>query len=330
MLAACSRRNVRLYIWGGDVWAQPTTTVQYGGEKVEGGYRVIYVPLTKTDTLTVTDNGAYGVTTVQDRTITIDYGGNPGTANPAVQARADQNMAAYPVLNIFTQGDLTVSGKQTAVSGQDGAVNLSSSTGDITLSTNFTSSANLPVNKTTAQHLSNEAYSTIYARNLYSKDKVAGAVTVSGKNVNILTAEQTMTGIGMENVKYGTAISGNGNGSVDIHATDVVVIRGAIESLNTFMQNKGTTGIKINVNQAAADTAKVTMEGLFINAADKSEVNIKGAAGSSITADLLASATTSVLGSGGKINVDFTDGGSIKGTVNAQNGGPGQREGRRD
>ena len=139
------------------------------------------MPLTKTDTLTVTDNGAYGVTTVQDRTITIDYGGNPGTANPAVQARADQNMAAYPVLNIFTQGDLTVSGKQTAVSGQDGAVNLSSSTGDITLSTNFTSSANLPVNKTTAQHLSNEAYSTIYARNLYSKDKVAGAVTVSGK-----------------------------------------------------------------------------------------------------------------------------------------------------
>lgn len=130
-----------------------------------------------------------------------------------------------------------------------------------------------------------------------------------------------MTGIGMENVKYGTAISGNGNGSVDIHATDVVVIRGAIESLNTFMQNKGTTGIKINVNQAAADTAKVTMEGLFINAADKSEVNIKGAAGSSITADLLASATTSVLGSGGKINVDFTDGGSIKGAVNAQNGG---------
>lgn len=307
-------------ISGGDVWAQPTTTVQYGGEKVEGGYRVIYVPLTKTDTLTVTDNGAYGVTTVQDRTITIDYGGNPGTANPAVQARADQNMAAYPVLNIFTQGDLTVSGKQTAVSGQDGAVNLSS-TGDITLSTNFTSSANLPANKTTAQHLSNEAYSTIYARNLYSKDKVAGAVTVSGKNVNILTAEQTMTGIGMENVKYGTAISGNGNGSVDIHATDVVVIRGAIESLNTFMQNKGTTGIKINVNQAAADTAKVTMEGLFINAADKSEVNIKGAAGSSITADLLASATTSVLGSGGKINVDFTDGGSIKGAVNAQNGG---------
>ena len=320
VLAACSRRNVRLYIWG-DVWAQPTTTVQYGGEKVEGGYRVIYVPLTKTDTLTVTDNGAYGVTTVQDRTITIDYGGNPGTANPAVQARADQNMAAYPVLNIFTQGDLTVSGKQTAVSGQDGAVNLSSSTGDITLSTNFTSSANLPANKTTAQHLSNEAYSTIYARNIYSKDKVAGAVTVSGKNVNILTAEQTMTGIGMENVKYGTAISGNGNGSVDIHATDVVVIRGAIESLNTFMQNKGTTGIKINVNQAAADTAKVTMEGLFINAADKSEVNIKGAAGSSITADLLASATTSVLGSGGKINVDFTDGGSIKGAVNAQNGG---------
>lgn len=53
-------------ISGGDVWARPTTTVQYGGEKVEGGYRVIYVPLTKTDTLTVTDNGAYGVTTVQD------------------------------------------------------------------------------------------------------------------------------------------------------------------------------------------------------------------------------------------------------------------------
>lgn len=295
-------------------------TVDYGNVNEEGGRRVIYVPLTETATLEITNDNDSGVTTVKDKTITIDYDGNKGSVS-AIQARADKTLLKYPVLNILTQDGLTVTSKLWAVGAQDGAVNLASSNGDVVLKTTFTSNAALPAGTTAAEHLSNEGPSTIYARNIYSKDSVAGAINVSGRNVSVLTAESTMTGAGMENVKYGVAISGNGNGVVNIHATDEVIIHGAIESLNTYMQSKGTTGIKVNINQDAADTAKVTMEGLFINAADKSEVNIKGAADSSIKSDLLASATTNVEGSGGKINIDFADGGTVTGNITAQNGG---------
>lgn len=252
--------------------------------------------------------------------MTIDYDGLKYADAGAVQARADKAMDVYPELSITMQDALTVNSKFTAVTGQDGKVNLTSNNGDVIVSTSFTSNAGLETG-TTATHLSNEAYAAVYARNLFAKDGVAGEVNISGKNVQVLTAKQTMTGAGMETVKYGTAISGNGNGAINIHATDTVVINGAIESLNTYLQKKSTTGIKVNINQDAADTAKVTMEGLFINAADKSEVNIKGAAGSSIKADLLASATPALMGSGGLINIDFADGGTVEGAITAQNSG---------
>lgn len=301
-------------ISGGDVWAAGQT-VDYGNVNEEGGRRVIYVPLTETATLEITNYNDSGVTTVKDKTIAITYTGSKDV--PTVQARTDGTLTTYPVLNILTQDGLSITGAYCSVGAQDGAVNLASSNGDVVLKTTFTSNAALADGKTAAEHLSDKAYSTIYARNLFG----AGEVKVSGKNVSVLTAEQTMTGTGMENVKYGIAISGNGNGVIGIHATDEVVIHGAIESLNDKMQTNGTTGIKVNVNQDAADTAKVTMEGLFINAADKSEVNIKGAADSSIKSDLLASATTNVEGSGGKINIDFADGGTVTGNITAQNGG---------
>ena len=289
-------------------------TVDYGDITAEGGRRVIYVTLP--EDVSVTNDDTIGVTTLQSASLTIDYDGSQGDVG-AIQARAEKKMDIYPVLNVLTEDSLTVNSAYVAAAGQDGIVNLNSSNGDVVLSTSYTSDVALGAGKTTAEHLSNQAYSAIYARNLFG----AGEVNVSGKNVQILTAEQTMTGTGMENVKYGTAISGNGSGEVNIHAADEVVIHGAIESLNTLMQSKGTTGIKINVNQDAADTAKVTMEGLFINAADQSEVNIKGGAGSSIKVfdKIIASASDKV--SGGKINIDFADGGTIEGDLVAKNGG---------
>lgn len=288
-------------------------TVSHGAVDQEGGLRVIYVGLP--EAVSVSNDDTSGVTTVKSASLELDYKGTSGVG--AIQARADKELQVYPVLNVLTEDSLMVSSVFTAATGQDGIVNLNSSNGDVVLSTSYTSNAALGQNETAAQHLSNNAYSTIYARNCFG----AGEVNVSGKNVQILTAENTMTDSSMANVKYGTAISGNGSGEVNIHATDAVVIHGAIESLNTLMQGSGTTGIKINVNQDAADTAKVTMEGLFINAADQSEVNIKGAAGSSITADLLASAGQSEAGHGGKINIAFADGGRINGSLTAQNGG---------
>ena len=288
-------------------------TVSHGAVDQEGGLRVIYVGLP--EAVSVSNDDTRGVTTVKSASLELDYKCTSSVG--AIQARADKELQVYPVLNVLTEDSLMVSSVFTAATGQDGIVNLNSSNGDVVLSTSYTSSAALGQNETAAQHLSNNAYSTIYARNCFG----AGEVNVSGKNVQILTAENTMTDSSMVNVKYGTAISGNGSGEVNIHATDAVVIHGAIESLNTLMQGSGTTGIKINVNQDAADTAKVTMEGLFINAADQSEVNIKGAAGSSITADLLASAGQSEAGHGGKINIAFADGGRINGSLTAQNGG---------
>lgn len=302
-------------ISGGDVWA---ADVDYGKVDATGGRRVIYVPLP--DGVTVNNNDDAGTTTINGGSLTIDYDGLKYADAGAVQARADKAMDVYPELSITMQDALTVNSKFTAVTGQDGKVNLTSNNGDVIVSTSFTSNAGLETG-TTATHLSNEAYAAVYARNLFAKDGVAGEVNISGKNVQVLTAKQTMTGAGMETVKYGTAISGNGNGAINIHATDTVVINGAIESLNTYLQKKSTTGIKVNINQDAADTAKVTMEGLFINAADKSEVNIKGAAGSSIKADLLASATPALMGSGGLINIDFADGGTVEGAITAQNSG---------
>lgn len=302
-------------ISGGDVWA---ANVNYGKAGETGGLRVIYVPLP--DGVTVNNNNDAGTTTINGGSLTIDYDGQYSDVG-AVQARADKEMAVYPELSITMQDALTVNSKFTAVTGQDGKVNLTSNNGDVIVSTSFTSKANLKTGTTAATHLSNEAYAAVYARNLFAKDGVAGEVNISGKNVHVLTAKETMTGAGMETVKYGTAISGNGNGAINIHATDTVVINGAIESLNTYLQKKGTTGIKVNINQDAADTAKVTMEGLFINAADESEVNIKGAAGSSIKADLLASATPALMGSGGLINIDFADGGTVEGAITAQNSG---------
>lgn len=304
-------------ISGGDVWA---ANVDYGKVDATGGRRVIYVPLP--DGVTVNNNDDAGTTTINGGSLTIDYDGLKYADVGAVQARADKAMDVYPELSITMQDALTVNSKFTAVTGQDGKVNLTSNNGDVIVSTSFTSNANLKTGTTAATHLSNEAYAAVYARNLFAKDGVAGEVNISGKNVQVLTAEQTMTGAGMETVKYGTAISGNGNGAINIHATDTVVINGAIESLNTYLQKKSTTGIKVNINQDAADTAKVTMEGLFINAADKSEVNIKGAAGSSIKADLFASDTTKDdTVSGGVINIDFADGGTVEGAITAQNSG---------
>lgn len=303
-------------ISGRDAWAQ---SVDYGAISQAGGRRVIYTTLP--DDVTVNNDNATAMTTVTGESLTIDYAEPVGNATVAVQARAEHAMDVYPELSITMQDSLIVKSIYTAVTGQDGKVNLTSNNGDVILSTSFTSGEALPADKTVAQHLSDKGPATIYARNLFATDTVAGEVNVSGKNVQVLTAEKTMTGTGMENVKYGTAISGNGNGAINIHATDTVVIKGAIESLNDYMQKNGTTGIKVNINQGTADTAKVDMAGLFINAADKSEVNIKGAAGSSIKTDLIASATTATAGSGGKINIDFADGGSIEGAVTAQNGG---------
>ncbi len=286
--------------------------VDYGNIDQEGGRRVISVALSE-DTTVVNDN-ATGITTVTGQEFELDYDGSSKPGTSIIQSRAEKVMSVYPELNVLAQNSIILKSNYVVLAGQDGRVNVSSTAGNVVLETTFTSNATIG-DRTQAEALSDEAYSPIYARNLFSKDGVAGEITVRGKTVSVLTAENTIAGI-----KYGTAISGNGNGAVNIHATDEVVIHGAIESLNSSLQG-GTTGIKVNINQDNADTAKVTMEGLFINAADKSEVNIKGAFGSSVKADLLASATKVAAGNGGKINIDFADGGSVEGDITAQNGG---------
>ena len=236
--------------------------------------------------------------------------------NNAIQARADSVLenGKYPSITLSSTGNIYASAaKETVVSGQDGVINLSSDE-EIVLESKFTSNA-FDDNKSLEENLTNTAYATVYARNIFGE----GQVNISGKNVKILTQENTMTG-SKGQIKYGTAISGNGNGLVNIHGTDVVEIKGAIESYNQNMQSgSGESSIKININQDANDTAKVDIEGLYINAADASEINIRGAKDSSIKSNLVATANTG--NSGGEIYVDFYEGGTLNGNVIAQNGG---------
>ncbi|MDM8109386.1 autotransporter domain-containing protein [Phascolarctobacterium faecium] len=236
--------------------------------------------------------------------------------NNAIQARADSVLenGKYPSITLSSTGNIYASAaKETVVSGQDGVINLSSDE-DIVLESKFTSNA-FDDNKSLEENLTNTAYATVYARNIFGE----GQVNISGKNVKILTQKNTMTGSNGQ-IKYGTAISGNGNGLVNIHGTDVVEIKGAIESYNqNMLSGSGESSIKININQDANDTAKVDIEGLYINAADASEINIRGAKDSSIKSNLVATANTGK--SGGEIYVDFYEGGTLNGNVIAQNGG---------
>lgn len=159
-------------------WAAEQT-VDYGNVNKEGGRRVIYVPLTETATLEITNDNDSGVTTVKDKTIAITYTGSKDV--PTVQARTDGTLTTYPALNILTQDGLSITGAYCSVGAQNGAVNLASSNGNVVLDTTFTSNAALADGKTAAEHLSDKAYSTIYARNLFG----AGKVKVSGKNVSV-------------------------------------------------------------------------------------------------------------------------------------------------
>lgn len=254
------------------------------------------------------------VITIDGVNINIDANGTG--YNNAIQARIDKEPASgvYPTINIISSNGIYASTvKETVVTGQDGIVNLTAD-GDVTLDSKFTSSS-FNNNQSLEQNLTNTAYATVYARNVFGE----GQVNISGNNVKILTQENTMTGSNGK-IKYGTAISGNGSGVVNIHGKDTVEIKGAIESYNQNMQSStGTSSIKININQNAEDTAKVDIEGLYINAADASEINIRGAAGSAIKSNLVATANTGK--PGGKINVDFYDGGTLEGNTTAQNGG---------
>lgn len=262
-----------------------------------------YEPITNNANITVTGTN-----------ISIDANGTGH--NNAIQARIDKEPASgvYPTINIISSNGIYASTvKETVVTGQDGIVNLTAD-GDVTLDSKFTSSS-FNAGQSLEQNLTNTAYATVYARNVFGE----GQVNISGNNVKILTQENTMTGSNGK-IKYGTAISGNGSGVVNIHGKDTVEIKGAIESYNQNMQSStGTSSIKININQNAEDTAKVDIEGLYINAADASEINIRGAAGSAIKSNLVATANTGK--PGGKINVDFYDGGTLEGNTTAQNGG---------
>lgn len=201
----------------------------------------------------------------------------------------------------ITVGSLTASSvKEAAVAGQDGDVKITA-TGTVTLGTESSGKASIE-----------QAMSAIYARNVYG----SGSVDIDADNIVLKTAANTATD---KDGHYGIAISGNGNGVVELDAKNQITIDGAIESLNSMMQASGTTGIKININQNGG-TAKIAMQGEYINAADKSEVNIKGGAGSSIKVfdKIIASASDN---KGGIISIDFAEGGSVEGSLVAQNSG---------
>lgn len=234
--------------------------------------------------------------------VTIGAGTINATSEQVSAIQADKNGSGEETKVDITVGSLTANSvKEAAVSGQDGDVKIKA-TGTVTLGTESSGKASI-----------GNAMSAIYARNIYG----SGSVDIDADNIVLKTAANTATD---KDGHYGIAISGNGNGVVELDAKNQITIDGAIESLNSMMQDSGTTGIKININQNGG-TAKVVMQGEYINAADKSEVNIKGGAGSSIKVfdKIIASASDKV--SGGTISIDFAEGGSVEGSLVAQNSG---------
>lgn len=196
--------------------------------------------------------------------------------------------ALAPVIDITTDNLTARSEKEAAVTGQDGNV-LIKATNKVTLTTGADSTMGV-----------------VYARN-HSNDKAMGIVSIEAKTIEILA----------ENADA-KAISGNTRGEVNVKASEAVTIKGSIASYNKDMQND-TSGITIDVSGA-----KVTASGKEINAADDSAVTITGGKGSSLEyVDIIAAAQDKENKStkGGKINIDFADGGSIEGAVTAQNGG---------
>ncbi|WP_455653596.1 autotransporter family protein [Phascolarctobacterium sp.] len=201
---------------------------------------------------------------------------------------------------VIKAGDVDViSQSQAAVSAQEGIVRITAD--NVTLATNYIANSD----KMT------DAYSVLYARNISANDEV-GRIDINAKNITLNTAENTLT-----SNNYGNAISGNGGGKINLDASGVITIKGGIEGYNSYLQ-QGTASLKVNINQNGG-TSVVLLEGPELNAADKSEININGAAGSVIKAQLLASANQSLVG--GSIAVDFSDGGLVDGKITAQNEG---------
>lgn len=273
---------------GGYTWTTNSgKTIWVGGE---GGRRTV-VGLVGNFTHTKDDL----TTTISGTSIYANAAATGSAA--AIQARRDKYKdeaaiyGGYPVVNVNTSGDVYLKGTEAAVTGQDGIVNIGSEgmfADNVTLVTSGSSAA-------------------VYARNLFGE----GVVNVYGNNIEITSDAEAP--------EKQWALSGNGKGEINIHGKDTVVINGIIESYNTDMQIKGDSLIHININQDAVDTAKVIIKGAEINAADKSEVNIKGAAGSSIEANLIARKDKG--NDGGSIDINFADGGSLTGNISAINGG---------
>ena len=273
---------------GGYTWTTNSgKTIWVGGE---GGRRTV-VGLVGNFTHTKDDL----TTTISGTSIYANAAATGSAA--AIQARRDKYKdeaaiyGGYPVVNVNTSGDVYLKGTEAAVTGQDGIVNIGSEgmfADNVTLVTSGSSAA-------------------VYVRNLFGE----GVVNVYGNNIEITSDAEAP--------EKQWALSGNGKGEINIHGKDTVVINGIIESYNTDMQIKGDSLIHININQDAVDTAKVIIKGAEINAADKSEVNIKGAAGSSIEANLIARKDKG--NDGGSIDINFADGGSLTGNISAINGG---------
>lgn len=196
--------------------------------------------------------------------------------------------ALAPVIDITTDNLTARSEKEAAVTGQDGNVLIKAA------------------NKVTLATGADSTMGVVYARN-HSNDKAMGIVSIEAKTIEILA----------ENADA-KAISGNTRGKVNVKASEAVTIKGSIASYNKDMQ-KDTSGITIDVSGA-----KVTASGKEINAADDSAVTITGGKGSSLEyVDIIAAAQDKENKStqGGKINIDFADGGSITGKITAQNKG---------
>jgi len=215
----------------------------------------------------------------------------------AVWAVADYNNTAInvPKINIVAT-DLTATGSQGAVVAQDGIVTIGAAD-------NYANNVTL-----NAVDGNTGGYATVYVRG-YGTDKNAGAVSIYSHNISV----NAPTG--------GEALSGNGGGheKITLNGDSKVNINGSIETISTAENSSGKSSMMVNINQDVATPGVVAVVGKEISTLDKSQVNIKGGTGSSLTTDLKAGMAGK--SAGGTINLTLGDGSTVTGNITAVNGG---------
>ncbi len=244
-----------------------------------------------------------------------------GTGIWATVAKTARNNSAITAENAPTvtinAENITAIGADCAVVSQDGIINLGSRDNyatNVQLSSTYTSDS--------ASDDYTDLWSTIFVRS-YGTAGETGVVNVYGENVYVLSEANAFTNEANDNYadnKHGSAIAGNGFGTVNLNASNKMIIQGIIEGQNELLNPDGTSGLQILINQDIANAGQVDYTGAYISAADAAKILMTG--GDNSTVDTYGIIASSSKVDGGTIGIALGENSTINSDViTAQYGG---------